>query len=346
MKKIFAATLGAALSAAAQAETSVTLYGLIDTGISYTRINGSYTDPKTGVTTGSGVSRMGATTGTTAGSRWGLRGKEDLGGGLYAMFQLESGFDSRNGSSLQENRLFGREATIGLGSAEWGEFRFGRQYNVGTRYFSGMLGSSFGGGFNQLNTGAGLGFSSSYYPRYDNLLVYETPSMGGLRAAIGYSSNINDLKDSQTGFATADNTRAITAGLRYDNGPVNAFVTYDQLNASNKLSPAETSATPRSYVIGGSYDFEVFAGAGLQPRHRRLVRRQEAAQRRQCRRLHRHAFVCVLQGLPVEFVLHRAVRAIGRRQQPVRVMATRRCQQQEADGRRLGQQHLQPGLQL
>lgn len=124
MKKIFAATLGAALSAAAQAETSVTLYGLIDTGISYTRINGSYTDPKTGVTTGSGVSRMGATTGTTAGSRWGLRGKEDLGGGLYAMFQLESGFDSRNGSSLQENRLFGREATIGLGSAEWGEFRF------------------------------------------------------------------------------------------------------------------------------------------------------------------------------------------------------------------------------
>ena len=192
-------------AAAAQAETSVTLYGLIDTGISYTRINGSYTDPKTGVTTGSGVSRMGATTGTTAGSRWGLRGKEDLGGGLYAMFQLESGFDSRNGSSLQENRLFGREATIGLGSAEWGEFRFGRQYNVGTRYFSGMLGSSFGG-FNQLNTGAGLGFSSSYYPRYDNLLVYETPSMGGLRAAIGYSSNINDLKDSQTGFATADNT--------------------------------------------------------------------------------------------------------------------------------------------
>ena len=239
-------------------ETSVTLYGLIDTGISYTRINGSYTDPKTGVTTGSGVSRLGATTGTTAGSRWGLRGKEDLGGGLYAVFQLESGFDSRNGSSLQENRLFGREATIGLGSAEWGEFRFGRQYNVGTRYFSGMLGSSFGGGFNQLNTGAGLGFSSSYYPRYDNLLVYETPSMGGLRAAIGYSSNINDLKDSQTGFATADNTRAITAGLRYDNGPVNAFVTYDQLNASNKLSPAETSATPRSYVIGGSYDFEVF----------------------------------------------------------------------------------------
>ena len=327
-------------------ETSVTLYGLIDTGISYTRINGSYTDPKTGVTTGSGVSRLGATTGTTAGSRWGLRGKEDLGGGLYAVFQLESGFDSRNGSSLQENRLFGREATIGLGSAEWGEFRFGRQYNVGTRYFSGMLGSSFGGGFNQLNTGAGLGFSSSYYPRYDNLLVYETPSMGGLRAAIGYSSNINDLKDSQTGFATADNTRAITAGLRYDNGPVNAFVTYDQLNASNKLSPAETSATPRSYVIGGSYDFEVFK---LALAYNRVTDGWFAG--RSC------PTAAVSAPSPARLRMH-SPRASGRIRTssgcPRHWAAAAACSPRgnaptpttKADGRRLGQQHLQPGLQL
>ena len=100
------------------------------------------------------------------------------------MFQLESGFDSRNGSSLQNNRLFGREATVGLGSAEWGEIRLGRQYNVAARYFSGMFGSSFGGGFNQLSTGAGLGFSSAYYVRYDNLVVYETPSLAGFKAAV------------------------------------------------------------------------------------------------------------------------------------------------------------------
>ena len=90
------------------------------------------------------------------------------------------------------------------------------------------------------------------------MVLYETPSMGGLTAAISYSSNIDDKRDGETGFATADNTRAVTAGLRYLNGPLAAFLSYDQLNGSNKLSqPSERNATPRSYLIGASYDFEV-----------------------------------------------------------------------------------------
>jgi len=258
MKKLFVAAAATALSGAASAQSSVTLYGLIDTGVGYANVDGTYTDPATGRRTSIDNSRIGSTTGTTAGSRWGLRGKEDLGDGLYAVFQLESGFDSRNGSSLQNNRLFGREATVGLGSAEWGEIRLGRQYNVAARYFSGMFGSSFGGGFNQLSTGAGLGFSSAYYVRYDNLVVYETPSLAGFKAAVGYAFNADDRRTAQTGFATADNTRAITAGLRYDNGPLMGFATYDQLNASNQLSQNQVDATPRSYIVGGSYDFEVF----------------------------------------------------------------------------------------
>jgi len=258
MKKLFVAAAATALSGAASAQSSVTLYGLIDTGIGYANVDGTYTDPATGRRTSIDNSRIGSTTGTTAGSRWGLRGKEDLGDGLYAVFQLESGFDSRNGSSLQNSRLFGREATVGLGSAEWGEIRLGRQYNVAARYFSGMFGSSFGGGFNQLSTGAGLGFSSAYYVRYDNLVVYETPSLGGFKAAVGYAFNADDRRTAQTGFATADNTRAITAGLRYDNGPLMGFATYDQLNASNQLSQNQVDATPRSYIVGGSYDFAVF----------------------------------------------------------------------------------------
>ncbi len=140
MKRIFVAAAATALSGAAAAQTSVTLYGVIDTGIGYANVDGSYTDPATGRRSSIDSSRIGTTSGTTAGSRWGLRGKEDLGDGLYAVFQLESGFDSRNGNSLQSGRLFGREATVGLGSAEWGEVRLGRQYNVATRYFGGMLG--------------------------------------------------------------------------------------------------------------------------------------------------------------------------------------------------------------
>ena len=76
------------------------------------------------------------------------------------------------------------------------------------------------------------------------MVLYETPSMGGLTAAISYSSNIDDKRDGETGFATADNTRAVTAGLRYLNGPLAAFLSYDQLNGSNKLSqPSERNAT-------------------------------------------------------------------------------------------------------
>lgn len=249
------AVLGSA-SASASAETSVTLYGLIDTGIGYANVDGSFTDPVTGVRSRLDNSRMGMTSGMTAGSRWGLRGKEDLGDGLYATFRLESGFDSADGGSLQNGRLFGREATVGLGSAEWGEIKFGRQYNVATRLMSSLFGPAFGG-FTQLNTGAGLGFSASNWVRYDNLALYESASIGGWRVSAGYSSNADDTRTAQTGFATADNTRAITAGLSYANGPLMAYVAYDQLNPSNRLSSSQTAATPKAVTVGAGYDFEV-----------------------------------------------------------------------------------------
>ena len=142
-----------------------------------------------------------------------LRGKEDLGDGLHAVFQLESGFDSRNGRSLQGGRLFGRQATVGLLNARWGELRLGRQYNAATRYFLDMLGPAFGG-FSLLH-GYGLGMTSASFPRYDNQIFYQTPSMGGIKAAAGYAFSVNDTRNAETGYATANNTRAITAALQY-----------------------------------------------------------------------------------------------------------------------------------
>ncbi|WMD19728.1 porin [Achromobacter seleniivolatilans] len=256
-KTLLLAVSAATLSTAAYAETSVTLYGIIDTGIGYAKVDGSYVDPQTGAKSDLKASRIGMTSGQTAGSRWGLRGKEDLGDGLYATFRLESGYDSANGTSSQNGRLFGREATVGLGSDQWGEFRLGRQYNVASRLMASMYGSSFGGGFTQLNTGGGLGFSGAYFVRYDNLALYESPSIGGFRVSAGYAFNADDRSTAQTGFKTADNTRAITSGISYANGPLMAFFAYEQLNASNKLSSAQTAATPRSFTLGGSYDFEV-----------------------------------------------------------------------------------------
>ena len=99
--------LSPALSAAATA-TSVQLYGLIDTGLQYIN-NGPGGNSKTGMSTGN-----------LSGSRWGLRGTEDLGDGLSTVFVLENGFDSDNGTTMQGGRLFGRQAYVGLASKDWG----------------------------------------------------------------------------------------------------------------------------------------------------------------------------------------------------------------------------------
>ncbi len=256
-KTLLVAALATVSWGAAHAESSVTLYGLIDAGVGYAKVDGSFTDPTTGQTVNAKGSRIGMTDGVTAGSRWGLRGREDLGGGLYATFQLESGFSPRTGTSTQNGRLFGREATVGLASDNWGQMKIGRQYNIASRYFYSTLGPSFGGGFTQLNMGSGLGFSSGNFVRYDNLVTYETPSVSGFTLGVGYSFSADDSRANQVGFETADNTRAISVGLRYGNGPLSAFVSYDQLNPSSRLSEAQRDATPRSYLVGAAYDFEV-----------------------------------------------------------------------------------------
>ena len=89
------AVAGVFCGASAQAQTSVTLYGVVDAGI-------DFANHQVG---GGSVVRQ--SSGNVAGSRWGLRGNEDLGGGLKAVFVLESGFDTDTGKSAQGGRLFG-----------------------------------------------------------------------------------------------------------------------------------------------------------------------------------------------------------------------------------------------
>src|SRR3546814_8011428 len=120
----------------------------------------------------------------------------------------------------------------------WGEGRLGRKYNVASRMMGILFGNQFGG-FNQLNTGAGLGFSGSNWVRYDNLALYESPSFGGFRLSEGSSFNAKDLSAAQSGFVTADNTSAITSGLIYNNGTLLAFIAYEQMNESKKIHNAK-----------------------------------------------------------------------------------------------------------
>ncbi|KOF52639.1 MULTISPECIES: porin [unclassified Achromobacter] len=241
-KTLLAAAMLTAFAGTAQAETSVTLYGVIDTGIGYNKIKGDGYDG----------SKLGMINGIQAGSRWGLRGSEDLGDGLRAVFKLESGFDSGNGGRGQSGRLFGRQATIGFANDAWGSLEFGRQATVGSNYLADI--DPFYTSYTQANLG--LGFSAANTMRWDNMVMYRTPNVNGFELGVGYSFNADDTIGDQSGFGTADNTRGITAGLRYLRGPLNVTLTYDQLNGSNRAS-IDHSATPRQYAVGLSYDFEV-----------------------------------------------------------------------------------------
>ena len=121
MKKIvISSAVGALFAVAASsafAQSSVTLYGLVDTAIRYQTNAGP-----------DGKDLVNMTVGPETHSRWGLRGSEDLGGGLAAIFRLENGFEVNTGSLHVPNTLFSRQAYVGLKSDKYGELTFGNQY--------------------------------------------------------------------------------------------------------------------------------------------------------------------------------------------------------------------------
>ncbi|NML32464.1 porin [Paraburkholderia antibiotica] len=158
-----------AVSGAALAQSSVTLYGIVDTGIEYV----SHANAE-----GKSVVRMPGVTGEFP-SRWGFRGNEDLGGGYSAIFTLESGFNLRGGDSGQGGRLFGRQAFVGVKSP-YGTLSFGRQY---TMTYLALLGADIIG-----PDIYGLGSLDAYVPnaRADNSVAY-TGSYAGVTFGASYS---------------------------------------------------------------------------------------------------------------------------------------------------------------
>lgn len=246
MKRILVvAALLTGFSGIGQAADSVTLYGLIDAGLGYEKVKFN----------GDSQTRFGAVQGVSSGSRFGLRGTEDLGDGLRAVFTLEGGFGPLNGNSQQGGRLFGRQATVGLDSDSWGRLELGRQTNLASKYFGSI--DPFSLSYNTANMGTTFGSANTM--RLDNMVMYQTPSMGGLKAGIGYSFSADDtVSDStQTGFATGNNNRVITVGVQYVNGPVNLAASYDRFNPTNNSAGGKNAARIQEYIVGGSYDFEV-----------------------------------------------------------------------------------------
>lgn len=246
-KTLLAAALLAGFAGSAQAANSVTLYGVIDTGLSY-----QYAKLKDKAGDSHSESQVGLRNGVQAGSRWGLRGTEDLGDGLRAVFTLESGFNSDTGRSAQGTRLFGRQSTIGLASDSWGQVDFGRQTTIGNKYVGGIV--NFGSIY---APAGGTFFSTGDTTRYDNQIQYRSPSFGGFEFGVGYSFEVNGTSPGNSAVAGGKSgsyyDRELNAGIKYANGPLAVAVAYDQIYLE-KNDPAKD---PKALVVGASYDFEV-----------------------------------------------------------------------------------------
>jgi len=241
-KSLLALAVLTAVSGAAFAQSSVTLYGKVDLGL----VMDSGNSAGKSIRLDSGV---------TGGSRIGFKGVEDLGGGMKAAFQLETGYcaDSAAGASSNgatvpnfctgSNAFMGRQAHGDLTGA-FGALSAGRQYSIGFNNLSTIdpFGTGFAGQINNIVDPSGI--------RLNNSVTYATPNMGGFvgSAEIAFGE--------QTGNWQAN--RETGAGLTYASGP--AYLGFSFYDVSN---PAGNGATRKNYTFGGTYDFGVVKLHGL-----------------------------------------------------------------------------------
>lgn len=193
MKKTLIALAAVAVSSAAFAQSTVTLYGKANIGLFKAQ--------------GASLALNEAPDGS--GSRWGLRGVEDLGGGLKANYTLESGFSLDSGNQDVAGQQFQRSSWMGL-SGGFGEFRLGRQYSIG---FDASIGTMPSTAFSAQRA-VGLNWAGTANTRNSDYIKYLSPSFGGLKVSVG-----TQLK----GDTATANTEL---GVSYAAGPVKAnFVT-------------------------------------------------------------------------------------------------------------------------
>lgn len=233
-KSLIALAVLGSVAGMAQAQSSVTLYGLADIWVGSTKaeING----------VGSSVTKVDGS--GLATSRFGLKGSEDLGGGLKANFQLEQGFNIDNGTAGNStgtagSQAFDRQAWVGL-SGGFGEVQFGKTWSS---YDD--IRSSANDNFNA-NVAASFNTWVGYTDRPVNSIKYISPTVGGFSGSVTYG-----LGEDKLANANGKSSSLTSLGLQYANGPVFVGLAYQ----AEKDGATDTKFT--NTLINGSYDFGV-----------------------------------------------------------------------------------------
>lgn len=278
MKKTLAAVavLGAFAGSALAAD--VQLYGMVDTGLQY--LHGDADSNKAGVD--NDFDSFSMESGMASGSRWGIKGTEDLGNGLTVGFILENGIKSDTG--VDDDVMFNRESSLFV-QGGFGKVAFGRigSFNGGVSSWAkygvmSVFDTSWGDYSAQAGTwamGAGM---------WNNMIAYETPSFAGFKVFAQYGMG-NQASGKYTNAAGVEvektwgeenessSDRYYAIGASYNNGPLSLYFAVDSINYSSEslVSGTQTGAThfgdqddSLTVTFGGNYDFEVvklYAGA-------------------------------------------------------------------------------------
>ena len=221
MKKSLIALAVIGFSGAAMAQSSVTLYGVADAGVG--KMGKGKTEMISSGTMNNGTSRLG------------VRGVEDLGGGLKAGFNFEHGLSLEDGSGNKSGgQMWSRAANLWLGG-NWGTFKMGRSL---TPSFYGVATWELTGAANYSVVANTYNFAGAG-PRNSSLFTYKTPNMGGFSAEVGYITKPDNGGNSKWDL------NAI-----YANGPIGIG-----------LSANKTQTMKTNWSLGGKYNFGNFAVA-------------------------------------------------------------------------------------
>jgi general bacterial porin, GBP family len=210
-------------SATCSAQSSVTLYGELDEGISY-------------INNAGGASVVKMRSGAWDGSRWGFKGSEDLGGGYKTIFILENGFDITSGKLGQNGREFGRTSYVGI-ATPFGTVTFGRQYdpivdNLGPVMANGRASSpmfDLDNTGNDYETSNSVKFKSNTYAGFSFSSLY---SFGGVAGQFSTNS-------------------VFGAGANYSKGPLSVGAAYTSVRNPYQTWYDGTGAS--SIVTYGAY---------------------------------------------------------------------------------------------
>jgi predicted porin len=238
-KSLIALAVLGAVAGVAQAQTNVTIYGVLDAGV---------------------TKSTGTTTAINSGdnNRLGFKGTEDLGGGLKAIFQIEQRFDVDTGTTegAGTRPLFQGQSTVGL-QGEFGEVKIGRALTAkqlaagafdpwgATRARGAFSPDLADGGYNSSVTANHISPDAAGN-RFSNAVFYASPVMSGFQALVSVAT-----KEAQAGV-TPDQTPYSLAGT-YSNGPLGAAVTYERNNVDTKFWSLDASYQVGPAKLMGSY---------------------------------------------------------------------------------------------